>query len=75
MRLCWNWNPKSRPTFTEIVFDLENILTSTTNEQYLELLNVPYADDTNSPSEGEDQDVVDGFYGPSVRRPFLQTFK
>lgn len=73
MRQCWNWNPKSRPTFTEIVFNLENILSSTTNEEYLDLINVPFFDDTNSvPSEGDDQDVVDSFRGPAVCRPFLR---
>ncbi|XP_055299555.1 fibroblast growth factor receptor homolog 1-like isoform X3 [Sitodiplosis mosellana] len=69
MRQCWNWDPKARPTFTEIVFNLEDILTSSSNEEYLNLINGPYIDD---PSDGEDQDVVDGFRGPPVCRPFLR---
>lgn len=69
MRQSWNWDPKSRPTFTEIVFTLDDILTSSSNEEYLNLINGPYIDD---PSDAEDQDVVDGFRGPPVCRPFLR---
>lgn len=69
MRQCWNWDPKMRPTFTEIVINLEDYLTSSSNEEYLNLISDPkYIDD---PSD-EDQDVVDGFRGPPVCRPFLR---
>lgn len=73
MRQCWNWKPQSRPTFTEIVFTLENILSSSTNEEYLDLINVPYFDEASPVhSEADDHDVVDGFQGISVYRPFLR---
>lgn len=72
MRQCWNFEAPSRPTFTEIVFTLENILSTSTNEEYLDLINVPYADETNSIHNEDDQDVVDGFYDRQVYRPFLR---
>lgn len=37
MRECWHWNPNERPTFTEIVEDLDKILSITANEEYLDL--------------------------------------
>lgn len=74
MRQCWNWKPRARPTFTEIVLYLDNILTTTSNEEYLNLINGPYIDDPE-PSDGEeDQDVVDSFRGPPVCRPFLRYY-
>lgn len=74
MRQCWNFDAQSRPTFTEIVFTLENILTSTTNEEYLDLINVPYFDDPDVPPDVDftDHDVVDGYRGRGVHRPFLR---
>lgn len=68
-RQCWNWSPQARPTFTEIVITLDNILTSTSNEEYLDLVNVPYFDETSSIHSEDDEDIVDGY--PPVRRPFL----
>lgn len=70
MRQCWNWTPKLRPTFTEIVFNLEDILTSSSNEEYLNLINGPPYMDESGGSDGEDQ--VDSFRGPPVCRPFLR---
>jgi hypothetical protein len=37
MRECWHWNPNERPTFAEIVEDLDKILSITANEEYLDL--------------------------------------
>jgi len=37
MRECWQYNPMERPTFNELVEDLDRILTITSNEEYLEL--------------------------------------
>lgn len=37
MRECWQYNPMERPTFGELVDDLDRILTLTSNEEYLEL--------------------------------------
>lgn len=72
MRQCWNFDAQSRPTFTEIVFSLENILSTSTNEEYLDLINVPYLDETSSVHSEEDQDFVDGFQGRPLHRPFLR---
>lgn len=32
MRECWQYNPMERPTFSELVEDLERILKLTSNE-------------------------------------------
>lgn len=32
MRECWQYNPMERPTFSELVEDLDRILTLTSNE-------------------------------------------
>lgn len=69
MRQCWNFKAQSRPTFIEIVFQLENILSTSTNEEYLDLINVPYLDETCSLHSEEEQDIVDGF---ERYRPFLR---
>lgn len=71
-RQCWNWNPQDRPTFTEIVMTLDSILTSTSNEEYLDLLNVPYLDETSSIHSEDDEDIVDGYPHYQVSRPFIQ---
>lgn len=36
MRQCWNWDPDVRPTFSELVDYLDQIILSTSKEQYLE---------------------------------------
>lgn len=72
-RLCWNWEPESRPTFTGIVLELEDILSSGANQEYLNVINVPYFDDTSSIHSEEDEDFVDGFRKPpTVHHPFLR---
>jgi len=37
MRECWQYNPMERPTFGELVEDMDRILTLTSSEEYLEL--------------------------------------
>lgn len=37
MRECWTYNPKQRPYFSELVEELDRILTITANEEYLDL--------------------------------------
>lgn len=34
MRECWQYNPMERPTFNELVEDLDRILTLTSNEVF-----------------------------------------
>lgn len=74
MRQCWNFNAQSRPKFFEIVDTLENILTTSSNEEYLDLINVPYLDETSSLHSDDDQDIVDGygFERYTSCRPFLR---
>nr|XP_023017922.1 fibroblast growth factor receptor homolog 1-like isoform X2 [Leptinotarsa decemlineata] len=37
MRECWSYQPTERPVFSELVEDLDRILTITANEEYLDL--------------------------------------
>lgn len=37
MRQCWQYNPQDRPDFTELVNDLDKILSATANDEYLDL--------------------------------------
>ncbi|KAF2883030.1 hypothetical protein ILUMI_23168 [Ignelater luminosus] len=37
MRDCWSYQPNERPIFSELVEDLDRILTITANEEYLDL--------------------------------------
>lgn len=37
MRECWQYNPMERPTFGELVEDMDRILTLTSSEEYLQL--------------------------------------
>lgn len=55
MRQCWNWNPHERPTFTEIVENLDNILGATINEEYLDL-GIPLLETPPSSSDEDDDD-------------------
>lgn len=56
MRQCWNWNPPERPTFNEIVENLDKILSATANDEYLDLdipllRTPPSSDDDDSDTE------------------------
>lgn len=66
-RQCWNWNPSSRPTFTEIVNTLDRILTTSTNEEYLQLDNVPFLDETLSMRSDEED-----FNSATPFQPFMR---
>ncbi|XP_075223226.1 fibroblast growth factor receptor homolog 1-like isoform X2 [Lycorma delicatula] len=57
MRDCWSYQPLTRPKFSELVEDLDRILTITANEEYLDL-GLPQLDTPPSSQEssaGEDQ--------------------
>lgn len=60
MRECWHWNPNERPTFTEIVEDLDKILSITANEEYLDLglpqLETPPSSSDEESDEDEGQE-------------------
>lgn len=52
MRECWHQSPYQRPTFTELVEDLDRILTSASDQEYLDLT-IPVLDTPPSSSESE----------------------
>ncbi|XP_055976456.1 fibroblast growth factor receptor 2 isoform X6 [Sorex fumeus] len=60
MRDCWHAVPSQRPTFKQLVEDLDRILTLTTNEEYLDLTqpleqySPTYPDTRSSCSSGDD---------------------
>ncbi|XP_042557350.1 fibroblast growth factor receptor 2 isoform X10 [Dipodomys merriami] len=60
MRDCWHAVPSQRPTFKQLVEDLDRILTLTTNEEYLDLCqpleqySPSYPDTRSSCSSGDD---------------------
>lgn len=56
MRQCWNFDADARPRFSEIVENLDKILTSTANanEEYLDL-SVPLLE--TPPSSGDESDT------------------
>jgi len=60
MRECWHAVPSQRPTFKQLVEDLDRILTLTTNEEYLDLsgpleqYSPSYPDTRSSCSSGDD---------------------
>nr|XP_018909125.1 PREDICTED: fibroblast growth factor receptor homolog 1-like isoform X2 [Bemisia tabaci] len=55
MRDCWSYQPSERPHFSEIVQEIDKILTVTTNEEYLDL-GLPQLD--TPPSSDESLDKV-----------------
>lgn len=55
MRECWHWSPNERPTFAEIVEDLDKILSITANEEYLDL-GLPQLETPPSSSDEESDD-------------------
>lgn len=57
MRECWSYKPNERPTFSQLVEDLDRILTITANEEYLDL-GLPQLDTPPSSQEssGDEED-------------------
>lgn len=51
MRECWSFSPGDRPSFTELVKDLDKILTVTANQEYLDL-GLPQLDTPPSSYDG-----------------------
>lgn len=56
MRECWSYQPTERPVFSELVEDLDRILTITANEEYLDL-GLPQLD--TPPSSADSIDSCD----------------
>lgn len=63
MRQCWNWNSHERPTFTEIVENLDQILGANLNDEYLDVglprLETPPSSDDEDDESGCDDDNAD----------------
>ncbi|XP_012526054.2 fibroblast growth factor receptor homolog 1 [Monomorium pharaonis] len=61
MRDCWIYQPEERPTFSELVEELDRILTRTANEEYLDLglpqLDTPPSSQESSETEEEDEET------------------
>lgn len=62
MRQCWNWNSHERPTFTEIVENLDQILGANLNDEYLDvgiprLETPPSSDDEHDDDDDADSDA------------------
>ncbi|XP_058467627.1 fibroblast growth factor receptor homolog 1-like isoform X2 [Malaya genurostris] len=57
MRECWNYKPKVRPTFSELVQNLDRLVAITSNEEYLDL-GLPTLE--TPPSSDEESDDNDG---------------
>lgn len=55
MRDCWSYQPSERPTFVELVEDLDRILTITANEEYLDL-GLPQLDTPPSSQESSEME-------------------
>jgi hypothetical protein len=57
MRECWSYQPNERPLFSQLVEDLDRILTFTANEEYLDL-GLPQLDTPPSSQEssGDEED-------------------
>ncbi|XP_014481674.1 PREDICTED: fibroblast growth factor receptor homolog 1-like isoform X3 [Dinoponera quadriceps] len=60
MRECWSYQPNERPTFVELVEDLDRILTITANEEYLDLglpqLDTPPSSQESSATEEDGEE-------------------
>ncbi|XP_059612426.1 fibroblast growth factor receptor homolog 1-like [Phlebotomus argentipes] len=55
MRQCWQFNPQDRPNFSQLVGDLDKILSATANDEYLDL-GVPLLE-TPPSSDDEESDT------------------
>ncbi|CAH1996824.1 unnamed protein product [Acanthoscelides obtectus] len=62
MRECWSYQPNERPVFSELVEDLDRILTITANEEYLDL-GLPQLD---TPSSSQESSVDEDFNFPQI---------
>lgn len=60
MRETWHWHSQERPTFSEIVEDLDKILSIAANEEYLDL-GLPQLETPPSSSDEESDDDKDEF--------------
>lgn len=58
MRECWQASPNHRPTFNELVEDLDRILTLTCDQEYLDL-NIPILDTPPSSSTSSEDELSD----------------
>ncbi|XP_043911999.1 fibroblast growth factor receptor 2 isoform X3 [Protopterus annectens] len=78
MRDCWHAVPSQRPTFKQLVEDLDRILTLTTNEEYLDLTapleqySPGYLDTRSSCSSGDDSVFS---HDPMSEEPCLPKFQ
>ncbi|XP_018565011.1 fibroblast growth factor receptor homolog 1-like isoform X2 [Anoplophora glabripennis] len=62
MRECWSYQPNERPVFSELVEDLDRILTITANEEYLDL-GLPQLD---TPPSSQDSSCNENFPFPQI---------
>ncbi|KAG5891988.1 hypothetical protein JTB14_007736 [Gonioctena quinquepunctata] len=62
MRECWSYQPTERPMFSELVEDLDRILTITANEEYLDL-GLPQLD---TPPSSQESSCDEDFPFPQI---------
>ncbi len=58
MRECWQWYPRERPTFTKIVEQLEQILSSLPKDEFLDL-GLSLEEISSDSSEASDDENID----------------
>lgn len=66
MRECWQYEPKDRPCFSELVKDLDLILSRTSDKEYLDLglpqLDTPLSSDDESDFDSKVTGQVSYFF-------------